>query len=108
MVKRNLTLTELVSEAECYLPDVKSEEIRGKMLELIAEFKLDSIYDSMKETAEWERWSKLSEKIKIHYEECPKLVCEKLSEEPRLYLRDWADGLNARCAVIKIEKDIRR
>ena len=101
MVKRNLSLTELVSQGEFYLSDVNADATREILLRLINEFRLDLVYELMKETAEWEEWSRISENIKIHYEECPKKAFEMVEFKPRIYLRNWADDAKTRVAVLK-------
>lgn len=106
MVKQNLSLADLVREGEFYLSSVNDAETRDKILKLIDQFKLDLVYDSMKKTVQWADWCKVSENVKIYYEECVKTDENSVRPIPRIFLRNWADGKDTRVAVIKIERDV--
>lgn len=107
MVKRDLSLTDIIKKGAPYLDDVNIGEIKAKVLNMISQYGLDAVYEEMKGTPEWEEWSKLSDMPRYYLEEIPTKK-RKVSTVPKVRLMNWADGLNERCSVIKFEVFVRR
>ena len=105
MVKQDLSLTEIIMKGEYYLPGELNDKTRQKILDLVKKFKLDSVYDALKSTEEWEKWSRLDGEVKFFYEEIKVLRPTVPDKLPRVFLRDWSESCG-RCPVVKIEVDV--
>lgn len=108
MVKRDLSLTEIIKKGEPYLIDVNIGEVKSKILNLILKYKLDNRYEELKNSEQWERWSMLGDMPKYYLYFIPTRDKKQIGSEPQVRLMDWADGADTRCPVIKFEVYVKK
>ena len=108
MVKRDLSLTEIIKKGEPYLIDVNIGEVKSKILNLILKYKLDNRYEELKNSEQWERWIMLGDMPKYYLDFIPTRDKKQIGSEPQVRLMDWADGADTRCPVIKFEVYVKK
>ena len=108
MVKRDLSLTEIIKKGEPYLIDVNIGQVKSKILNLILKYKLDNRYEELKNSEQWERWSMLGDMPKYYLDFIPTRDKKQIGSEPQVCLMDWADGADTRCPVIKFEVYVKK